>query len=148
MNVKNGSEKLARALLLPINPAAIIILGIFTVLWGLWLANPFWTVFTQAALYSVLSSVAPEWFWGCLAIVCGSFTIYGAVRRRYRPLINGAVISVWHWLMISIFYFMGDPLNTGGITALTFCVYAGFIYLNLRVNYKDNKESEHFLHHE
>lgn len=137
---------MAKALLLPINPAAVILLGIYTVMWGFWVANPFWNVFGQAQLYGVLAQVAPEAFWGCLAIVCGFVTIYGAVKRRYGPLVRGAVFSGWHWSMISIFYFLGDPLNTGGITALIFAVYAAFVYLNIRVNFKDNKKSDKILH--
>lgn len=139
------TQKLAEALLLPINPAAVILLGIYTVVWGFWVANPFWTVFTQASLYSALASLAPEFFWGTLAIICGSVTMYGAIKRHYRPLIIGATTMFWHWLMIAIFYFMGDPLNTGGITALIFAVYAAFIYLNIRVNFKSNKKSTHLL---
>lgn len=137
---------MAKALLLPINPAAVILLGIYTVLWGFWVANPFWDVFGQAQLYGVLAQVAPEAFWGCLAIVCGLVTVYGAVKRRYGPLVRGASASGWHWLMICIFYFLGDPLNTGGITALIFAVYAAFVYLNIRVNFKDNKKSDKILH--
>jgi hypothetical protein len=145
MTLHDGKEKLAKALLLPINPAAVIVLGIYTVVWGFWVANPFWSVFSSAELFGVLARLAPEYFWGCLAIVCGSITIYGAVKRSYKPLVRGAATSGWHWFMISIFYFMGDPLNTGGITALTFAVYAAFVYLNIRVNFKDDKENPRIL---
>lgn len=139
------TDKLARALLLPINPAAVIILGIYTMAWGFWVANPFWTVFTQAALYSQLAMLAPEWFWGCLAIACGIVTTYGAIKRRYGPLVVGAQTAGWHWLMIGIMYFLGDPLNTGGITALVFAVYSAFIYINLRVNFKDDRDSPYLM---
>ena len=145
MTLTEGKERLAQALLLPINPAAVIIMGIYTVVWGIWVANPFWTVFTQAALSSKLASLAPEYFWGTIAIICGTITIYGAVSRRYGPLTRGAMAAGWHWLMIAIFYFMGDPFNTGGITALIFAVYAAFIYLNLRVNFKGDKKSPFIL---
>jgi hypothetical protein len=146
MNVKDAPRKLAQALLLPINPAAVVLLGIYTTVWGAWLASPFWTVFTQAPLFSVLARAAPdfvpaEYFWGTIAIICGSITIYGAVKRSYRALITGASVAGWHWLMIATFYFWGDWQNTGGITALIFCVYACFIYVNIRVNYKDRHKS-------
>jgi len=139
------TQKLAEALLLPINPAAVILLGIYTVVWGFWVANPFWTVFTQAPLYSVLADLAPEYFWGGLAMFCGAVTMYGAIKRHYRPLVTGASVMFWHWSMIALFYFMGDPLNTGGITSLIFAVYAAFIYLNIRVNFKNNKKSTHLM---
>jgi len=146
MSISEGTQKLAKALLLPINPAAVIILGIYTVVWGLWVANPFWEVFTRADLFSVLLATPfPEWTWGVLAISCGCITIYGALTRRYGPLTRGAQVSGWHWFMISIFYFWGDLFNTGGITALTFCLYAVFVYLNIRVNFKDDKKSAEIL---
>lgn len=138
-------EGLAKSLLLPINPSAVIILGVYTIVWGLYVANPFWNVFTQAALYSQLAMLAPEVFWGCLAIACGTVTCYGAIKRKYRPLTVGAQTAGWHWLMISIMYFLGDPLNTGGITALVFAIYAVFIYINLRVNFNDDRENMHLL---
>jgi hypothetical protein len=130
-------HRLGRALLRPVNPAAIIFLGVYTTVWGFWVANPFWEVFTQADLYAVLSFVAPEVFWGCIAMTCGAITIYGAVRHHYRPLVRGAGVMFWHWLMIACFYFLGDPQNTGGITSLFFSLYAAFIFVNLRINYKD-----------
>lgn len=126
---------------MPINPAAVILLGIYTVVWGIWVANPFWNVFGQAQLYGTLAAVAPEVFWGCLAMVCGSITTYGAIKRKYGALVRGTLTAGWHWSMISVFYFLGDPLNTGGITALTFAIYAAFIYLNIRVNFKNDPEN-------
>lgn len=147
MSIKEGTTKLAHALLLPINPSAVILLGIYTVAWGLWVANPFWEVFTSAKLFSALAATGvPEWAWGCFAILCGCITIYGAVRRRYGSLIRGALAAHWHWLMIAAFYFIGDALNTGGITSFFFCVYAAYIYLNIKVNFKDDKKSAEILH--
>jgi hypothetical protein len=153
MTFSEGSEKLAHALLLPINPAAVIILGAYTVLWGIWVGNPFWGVFTHAKLYSMLAHFPPafipaEYFWGTIAIVCGCIIIYGAVRRGYKALIMGSSVAFWHWLIIGIFYMVGDVFNTGGITALTFAFYAAYIYLNIKVNFKDNKKSKNILSHD
>lgn len=150
MTLNEGSKKLAEALLLPINPAAVVLLGIYTTIWGFWVANPFWTVFSQAPLYDVLASIPPavippEYFWGTIAMVCGCITIYGAIKRSYRPLITGASVAGWHWFMISVFYFLGDAANTGGITALIFAVYGAFVYLNIKVNFKERKNSGEIL---
>lgn len=138
-------EKMARALLRPINPATVVLLGGYTVVWGLWIASPFWDVFGRAELYGILALVAPEWFWGVLAIVCGAATCIGAIKRSYRPLVTGAVVSGWHWMMISILYFLGDPLSTGGITALTLAIYSAYLYLNIRLNFKDDHEDPTLL---
>lgn len=138
-------ESLTEALLRPLNPALIIILGGYTMLWGLWVIMPFWDVFTSAGIYSVLASLAPEAFWGAVALCAGAITTYGAVRRHYGPLVRGALTAFWHWLMISIFYFMGDPFNTGGITALMLAFYAACVYVNIRVNYKNSKHNNDIL---
>lgn len=132
---------MARALLLPINPAVVVLLGIYTVVWGFWVANPWWTVFTQAPLYSALSQVTfsvlpPEVFWGCIAMFCGAVTVYGAVKRSYRSLIVGSSVVGWHWFMIAIFYFIGDAASTGGITALLLATYGAYLWVNLRINFR------------
>ena len=134
-------QKLAQALLLPINPAMIVLLGIYTVVWGFWIANPFWTVFTQAPLYSAMAGFAPEWVWGGVAIFAGTVVIIGAVKRSYRALITGAAVAFIHWFLIALMYFAGDPLNTGGITSLVIALYAAVVYLNIRVNFKDHKHN-------
>lgn len=129
-------EKLAMALLKPINTSAIVILGVYTFIWGLWVCNPFWSVFSQAPLYDAMGALLPEYFWGLLAVVTGVLTIYGSVKRSYATLITGAFASGWFWTIIAIFYFLGDFMNTGGITSATFAIYSGFIYLNIRINHR------------
>lgn len=150
MTFKEGVSNFVEALLQPINPAVVVLLGLYTVVWGFWVINPWWTVFTQAALYSELNEVTfclipPEVLWGGLAMFFGCITIYGAVRRSYRSLILGASSIMWHWLMICIFYFLGDPASTGGITALFMVIYGAFLWLNLRVNYKKTKNMDDVL---
>jgi hypothetical protein len=150
MNVKQAPRSVAKALLLPINPAAVIILGIYTTLWGLWVANPFWDVFTRAPLYTALDKVPPgtippELFWGFIAIACGLVIIYGAYKRQYYPLLVGAAVAGWHWLMIATLYFVGDWQNTGGITALALSIYGAFIYVNVRTNFSDKRNSHDVL---
>jgi len=131
-------ERFAEALLLPINPALVVLLGIYTVVWGLWIANPFWDVFSTAPLYSAMANIAAEYIWGGIAIAAGIVTIVGAVVRNYGTLTRGAAVAFLHWFVISIMYFMGDPLNTGGITSLVIASYAAVVYWNIRINFKSD----------
>jgi hypothetical protein len=117
----------------PINSVLIIILGVYTLVWGLWVINPFWNVFTQASLYSQMATY-PEWAWGAFATISGIGIIYGVYKGSNKSLRSGAGIAYFHWLIISIMYFMGDWKNTGGITALAFAVYALVVFLALRKN--------------
>lgn len=136
-------ERFAEALLLPINPALVVLLGIYTVVWGLWIANPFWHVFAQAPLYSAMASIAPEWVWGGIAIAAGIVIIAGSVVRNYGALTRGSAVAFLHWFIIAIMYFMGDPLNTGGITSLTIALYAAAVYWNIRINFRPDKRPHH-----
>lgn len=122
---------------IPMNPSATLIMAIYTLTWGLWLVNPMWSVFSQAELYSALSSVMPEVYWGTIAVGCGLFMIWGVVKNSYKSLTKGAYAGFIHWLVISGGYFVGDWHNTGGITSLAIALYCGIVYLNLRVN-RDN----------
>ena len=136
--IKYGQERLAEAMLKPVNPALVILLGVFTVVWGIWVGNPFWDVFTRAALYSVMNFM-PEWTWGLIAVVSGIAICYGAIRRSTKSLIWGARIGGAFWLAVTLMYFLGDWMSTGGITALVLAIYCGVLYLNFRVNNKKKR---------
>lgn len=146
MTITEGSERLAKALLLPINPALVIVLGIFTVVWGLWVIVPWSDAFAKAEVYSTLAHLAPEYFWGGFAIFCGLITCYGAVKRLYRPLVRGALASFFHWFIIFVMMVTADIGDPSGVTALVFAVYAGLVGLNIRVNFKDDKKNPKILH--
>lgn len=128
------TDKLAASLLRPINPTVIIVLGIYTVLWGLWVACPFWDVFAAGQLYSAMANILPEVAWGGIAIVSGLLIMRGAIKPSYENLHLGAWVGFFHWLIISILYFIGDWTSTGGITALTFAIYSALIWVNIKVN--------------
>lgn len=127
-------DRLAKSLLRPINPSLIVVLGAYTILWGAWVLSPFWTVFTQAPLYRYLSMYGGEYVWGALAVIAGVFILHGALKPSYNNLIRGSGVGFLIWLVISVFYFMGDWANTGGITAAAFCVYCLLVHLNIKVN--------------
>lgn len=129
-------EEMIRALLKPINGASVVILGVYTFVWGLWVSAPWWDVFAEGELYGMLAVVAPELFWGLVAVICGLAITWGVFHRSFRALIIASSIGYWHWLMIATFYFLGSATSTGGITALTFAVYAGYVYVNMKINGK------------
>lgn len=126
-------NRLARAILTPVSQATIVIVGTYTTVWGLWLANPFWDVFNKAELYTQLALVAPEFVWGIIAIVCGVGIVFGALKPSRNTLIFAAAIAFVHWLVIAMFYFLGDIYSTGGVTSLTFAVLSAYIYLNTKM---------------
>jgi hypothetical protein len=131
--LRRSKIKMIVAMLRPLNVCAVVVTGIYTILWGAWVANPFWSVFGSAELYSIMHALWPEPVWGLIAICCGLLMIYGMIHPSEKTLRRGAAIGGWHWLMIAGFYFGGDWMNTGGITALTVGVYCILIYLNIKI---------------
>lgn len=129
-------DSLAVKLSKPINPSLIVILGLYTVLWGLWILSPFWTVFTQAPVYCAMALIMPETCWGILATLAGLFIIKGAVSEEYSKLILGSMVSFLHWLTIAILYFAADWQNTGGITCIMLAAYSAIVWINIKINYK------------
>lgn len=123
---------MATALSKPINKVAAVVLSIYTFLWGFWIANPFWNVFGNTHVYDWLASIAPEPYWGSMAMAVGSIMTYGVIRGSQKSLTIGAFVGFIHWLIISMGYFAGDWKNPGGITACAMALYCAAIYLNIR----------------
>ena len=96
--------------------------------------SPFWSVFQAAPLYLALSHSASEYVWGGIAVVVGGIITRGALKPIYWNLDIGSLIGFMFWLTISIFYFISDWMNTGGITSLMLAVYCALIWLNVRTN--------------
>lgn len=123
----------------PINPTWIIILGIYTMAWGLWILSPYWAVFSTAGLYSIMAqfspfNIDPEYIFGTIAFVAGAIITRGAIKPSYQNIQMGAFMGFLHWFLICTLYFMGDWHNTGGITALVFATYCAIVWVNIKVN--------------
>jgi hypothetical protein len=130
-------DKFKQSMFKPINTSAISIMAVFTILWGIWVGNPFWTVFDQAPIFSFMTAIFPEWAWGAVAIVVGLTMMYGVIKPSYMTLKNGALTGFYFWLFGSINFFLGDWQNTGGLTLFMIAVYCGYVALNIWVNKKE-----------
>lgn len=129
-------ERLAQQLLKPINPTIIIVLGIYTIVWGLWIACPFFDVFTASPLYATMAGIGSEYIWGSIAMVSGLIICRGAIKPRFGNIQFGAFIGFFHWTLISILYFIADWHSTAGLSAAAFAVYSGLVWVNTKVNHK------------
>lgn len=133
--VEKALSRFVEAMLRPISKGVTLFVAAYTVLWGFWVFNPWWSVFSTANLYSGLNEVAPEWFWGLVAIGCGAASIISTIDERYpRTAFTAAAITGWFWLAIGILYLYGDWHNTGGITGVFLSLLCAYIFLNVRAN--------------
>lgn len=130
---KQGA-KFAERLSKPINTAAIIIMGVYTSLWGLWVGCPAWSTFNEGRQYDWLGRVMPEYGWGLIALTVGAVMIYGVLRNSYRSLSAGSLVGATYWGLIATGYYIGDWRDTAGLTKTMICLYCAFIFLNIRMN--------------
>lgn len=130
--LRRAWQELALALSKPINKVAALVLSVYTFLWGFWIANPFWNVFENSKVYAWLGDIAPESFWGGMAMAVGAIMTYGVIRASQNSLTIGAFVGFIHWLIISMGYFAGDWRSTGGLTSATMALFCAAIYLNIR----------------
>lgn len=131
----NRLERSTRALLKPMNPYGSSLLGLLTLMWGMWIINPFWDVFSRAGVYSKAMEFAPEWAWGTWSTLCGLGILTALWRGSSHWLAGASGFVVWHWFTISGMLWWGDWQNTAGLTYMFIGFYSVFVYLNIKVNF-------------
>ncbi len=100
---------------------------ITSILWGLWIANPWWSPFRENPGFSVMLRVGeeflgldrPRYFWGAIPIllplvIIGSIYLYGERAATFRKLAAGALFMFWVWVVVS--FAMANP-QTAAIVA-------------------------------
>lgn len=103
------------------------LVGSYTFVWGVWLANPFAMTFSpEAKLYENMAEFMPEWAWGLHAMILGACVVYGAVCKWPRGLMFGHYAGLYHWGLVTVLYALGDFSNTG---ALTSAFIAAFVHI-------------------
>lgn len=127
-------EGIKEAMFRPINKAASGILGVLSLLWGFWVANPFWSVFNSAEVYEILNWLAAEWVWGIIPMFIGFAMLFGMKRDKFNFLLYGNQAGFYYWLFASICFFIGDWHNTAGVVYLIIAIYSGYVALNLSIN--------------
>lgn len=132
---KQRLEELRLTLLKPINPAVIVVLGVYTLFWGVWIMLPF-PVFTHAMAFELMSQYGTELLWGGIAISAGLIIVRGALKPVYWNIEIGALVAFFFWLIIGILFFIGDWQNPAWISSACFSLYSALIWLNIEVNRK------------
>lgn len=132
--MRTALSRLAAQLIQPLRPLAIIVLGVYTLVWGIWVIEPAWNAIGHGQVFKVMSSLFPEYVWGTLGILIGIVLLFGLIIKSYQVLVVGSTLSGWFWGLITLLLFFGDWHSVLGWTALVFAIHASFIYLNIKIN--------------
>lgn len=131
----NALDRLADMMLRPISKGVTVFVALYTTLWGLWVINPWWDVFSTADLYGGLNGFAPEWFWGFIAVFSGVMAFVSTIDARFpKTAFTAAAVTGWFWFAVGILYLYGDYHNTGGITGIFLALLCAYIFLNVKAN--------------
>ncbi len=127
-------KKIFEVLSKPMNRAGFGIMGGFMIVWGAWIASPFWSALGSAEIFSVVLLHAPEWSVGLIALSIGASIIRYLVIGCFKRLQFVAGITMYFWALFSICCLVGDWQNPGWITYLVLALYSTFVYENIRIN--------------
>lgn len=121
------------------NPHASVLLGTLTLVWGLWVLNPIVDTFTRAAIYTKALTFAPEWAWGAWSVAFGLFVIISLYYGNAKVLARALGFTTWHWAAVSVMVWWGEWENTAGLVYMFIAFYSMVAFLNVRVNYINQK---------
>lgn len=104
------------------------------ILWGTWVASPFWDSFGTVDAYSILVQIAPGRAFGMGAILLGFLQVIGAHYLLMSLRKVAAMITLFFWILLSLAIFAGNFHSTGAVGYLIFAVMniAIFYELSLR----------------
>lgn len=104
-----GWRRLAEILRTQDTPPVELALGLYTTLWGGWLALPWFDTFPASPAYAGLQALAPEPVWGCGILVLGFGQLYALLwlHQRLRLCLLFAHAGLWTFIALSTFVASG-----------------------------------------
>jgi len=123
-------DKIAERLLQPINTSVISILGMFSVLLGIWLILPFDSLSNEL----IGTKHYYEWIVGAAMAVPGTTIVVGALMDKMHALTIGTGFGFYVWFGLMVLTLILNWQSGWWIVALMIAIYCGFVHLNLRVN--------------
>jgi CHASE2 domain-containing sensor protein len=90
-------------------------------IWGIWLLLP-WDTFGASPSFRAMKAFAPEWIWGASIAFVGFLQTLATLRKNYRARIVTAMLAIFFWLAIVIFFFLGNILSTAWIPYIVLAI--------------------------
>lgn len=109
----------------------VLSLGLLSTLWGL--ALMFGT-FGNNNLSEFMSTIAPEFVWGSVAILAGLLMAYGSLRECLRSTRLGLMIAFLVWVFVFLTYMISLPYSTAVVTSafIAWCHVMGYLVVSSR----------------
>lgn len=135
----NPLDKLVESILLPTNPTIAVVMGFYSLVYGVWLTAPGWTAFGVTS--TARATILPELVWGILAAAIGVIIILGTRFIQHDILIRtGLMAGCIYWTIAAVLSLISDWQSTAWITSFALTAYCGLLWLNITVNRHYSKE--------
>jgi hypothetical protein len=107
--------------------------GLLSVVWGLWLMSPFWNTYNAAFFFAAFAALGPPWIFGGAAVLLGTAKIYSTIRQVQPLLRCTAFALVMQWITVSILVFLGDPTNTAMVVYPFLATWNAWLWLRIKM---------------
>ena len=101
------------------------------ILWGFWILNPAWDTFPTSLAFRMMARIASEEIWGEAVLLLGLAQLVVILRFGKRTRRVFAFISIFTWVTISTFFFIGNFSSTAGPTYSVIAMIATLAYIEL-----------------
>lgn len=122
-------NKLQRLFYHPISPFNILLSGIYSFMWGLWVAIPNWEVFSRSPIYEVLNWSGSEITWGAIQMLVG-IALMLAAFDSLRFMKYATFAGFISWTLISLGFCFADFHNPGMWVAGFIAATNAYMFLN------------------
>lgn len=109
--------------------------GLFTLLWGLWLLNPLLDTFTSSPSFRAMLELGPEWVWGLVTATIGGLQLAALIADRPQARKHLAMLLVLLWMFVSGTFAYANVATTAAIAypMIAFC--AAWVRVRLALRY-------------
>lgn len=106
-------------------------LGTLSIIFGLWILNPWFDTFTLPSFIAFIR-FAPEWVWGTTSVVLGLYTHFALSTQEFILRRAAMFLNMVLWGAISYNFFASTPMSTGAGIYLVFSLMSLWIFVRLR----------------
>ena len=106
-----------------------LISSLTLILWGLWVANPWFNCFTAAKVFSFMREIATEGIWGWGIFFIGVIQLFFLYTKRCESHMIMAFVSMLSFIVLALFYAIGNWKSTAFPIYLSFAVISFFGFI-------------------
>ena len=108
-------------------------MGVYLLLWGGWLASPWWSTYASTPSWRVVALLVPAWVMGSFPIA-SAFLLILAHHKRWHKLRHTVLLFLVGYFQFSALLFLiANPWAVGWITyTMVAALFAFLLFSNLK----------------